>query len=176
MEQMRKLSRPLRFFEAWNASMATLNAAGARHAQAEMQMRKGEDAPQAMAKQVASTEVVRTIMAMDMIDIAKSMARSKTGLAEMQSLVPARRWTNGSTGSPDWKAILDLRSLGYTEFLFGDCVPLLKRDTPVSAQQIFDALPGIIIIIVMLCLKVAIHIPPTPMTCCLPSLSTKTRS
>lgn len=105
-------------------------------------MRKGEDAPQAMAKQVASTEVVRTTMAMDMIDIAKRMTRSKTGLAEMQSLVPARRWTNGSTGSPDWKAILDLRSVGYTEFLFGDCVPFLKRDTPVSVQQIFDALPG----------------------------------
>ena len=30
----------------------------------------------------------------------------------------------------------------YTEFLFGDCVPFLKRDTPATCQQIFDALPN----------------------------------
>ena len=29
----------------------------------------------------------------------------------------------------------------YTEFLFGDCVPFLKRACPVTAQQVFDALP-----------------------------------
>ena len=28
----------------------------------------------------------------------------------------------------------------FTEFLFGDCVPFLKRDTPVTYQQIFHAL------------------------------------
>ena len=30
----------------------------------------------------------------------------------------------------------------FTEFLFGDCVPFLQRQTPVTAQQIFDALPN----------------------------------
>ncbi len=30
----------------------------------------------------------------------------------------------------------------YTEFLFGDCVPFLKRETPVTCQQIFAALPA----------------------------------
>ena len=30
----------------------------------------------------------------------------------------------------------------FPEFLFGDCVPFLKRETPVTAQQIFDALPS----------------------------------
>ena len=30
----------------------------------------------------------------------------------------------------------------FTEFLFGDCVPSLKRQTPVATQQIFDALPN----------------------------------
>jgi len=28
----------------------------------------------------------------------------------------------------------------YTEFLFGDCVPFLKRETPVTCQQTFAAL------------------------------------
>ena len=128
--------------------MATLNAEGARHAQAELQMWNGEDAPQAMVKQVASTEVVRTTIARDMIDIAKSMTRSKTGLAEMQSLVSSR--PDGGPmealavlpGKPF--SIFDPSALpaACTEFLFGDCVSFLKRDTPVSVQQIFDALPG----------------------------------
>ena len=30
----------------------------------------------------------------------------------------------------------------FTEFLYGDCVPFLKRLTPVTAQQVFDALPN----------------------------------
>ena len=29
-----------------------------------------------------------------------------------------------------------------TEFLFGDCVPFLKREAPVTCQQIFSALPA----------------------------------
>ena len=28
----------------------------------------------------------------------------------------------------------------FTEFLYGDCVPFLKRDTPITCQEIFDAL------------------------------------
>ena len=41
-------------------------------------------------------------------------------------------------------SIFDPASLpaAYTEFLFGDCVPFLKRETPVTAQQLFDALPS----------------------------------
>ena len=46
------------------------------------------------------------------------------------------------TGKP--LSIFDPSSLvaAYTEFLFGDCVPFLKREAPVTAQQVFDALPS----------------------------------
>ena len=40
-------------------------------------------------------------------------------------------------------SLLDSTTLpaAYIEFLFGDCVPFLKRETPLTCQQIFDALP-----------------------------------
>ena len=99
----------------------------------------------------ASKELVRTAIAVDMIDIARSMSRSSRTRAELQSLLAGGAETHQEkpwealavpTGKP--LSIFDPSSLpaAYTEFLFGDCVPFLKRETPVTAQQLFDALPS----------------------------------
>ena len=86
-----------------------------------------------------------------MIDIAKSLAKSPTQQAELQKLIASQTENEQSscrdalvvpTGKP--LSIFDPAALpsAYTEFLFGDCVPFLKRETPVTLQQIFDALPS----------------------------------
>lgn len=143
--------QPLRLFEAWNVSMARLDAEAAKLAQAEVQQRSGGDTASALTKQVASKEVVRATIAVDLRDIASRMYRSKTARAEVESLltaqaenekVPAQQALAVPTGKP--LSIFDPQALpaAYTEFLFGDCVPFLKRVTKVTVQQIFDALPN----------------------------------
>ena len=88
---------------------------------------------------------------MDTIDIARRITRSSRTSAELQS--PGAVGSENHQEKP-WEAlavptgrtlsIFDPSSLpaAYTEFLFGDCVPFLKRETPVTAQQLFDALPS----------------------------------
>ena len=145
--------KPLRLFEAWNASTGKLNAEAAKVAQAEVQQRSGGEHPTAssVVTQVASKEIVRTTIAVDMIDIARGLSRSSKARADLESLAAAQAEAQQQqplealavpTGKP--LSIFDATALpaAYTEFLFGDCVPFLKRDTPVTAQQIFDALPS----------------------------------
>jgi hypothetical protein len=145
--------KPLRLFEAWNANMSKLNAEAAKVAQAEMQKRCGGEHPTAssLVTQVASKELVRTSIAVDMIDIAKGLSKSSKTRAELQSLVTGQTETEQlqpqeALAVPSGKplSIFDASALpaAYTEFLFGDCVPFLKRETSVTVQQIFDALPS----------------------------------
>ena len=74
------------------------------------------------------------------------MAKNKEAKTEWERLVAAQEEKEPTalavpTGEP--LSIFDSTALpaAYTEFLFGDCVPFLKRDTPLTCQQIFDALP-----------------------------------
>ena len=144
--------KPLKLFEVWSASMQKLNAEAAKFAQAEMKQRSGDEHSAATALQpTVCAEMVRTSVAVDMIDIARNLSRSSKHRAELQSLVTAQSENEEKT---PWEAlavptgkplsIFDPSALpaAFTEFLFGDCVPFLKRQTPVTAQQIFDALPN----------------------------------
>ena len=109
--------------------MTKLDAEAAKHAQAEMQQRSGEDAASAIAEQVASKEFVRTTIAVDLRDIASRMCRSSQARVEVESLftaqaaneeAPARQALAVPTGKP--LSIFDPQALpaAYTEFLFGD--------------------------------------------------------
>jgi len=139
--------KPLKLFEAWTASMQKLDAEAAKFAQAEMKQRRGGQHSAATAmQQTACTEMVRTSVAVDMIDVARHLSRTSKHRAELQSLVTAQSENEEKT---PWEAlavptgkplsIFDPPALpaAFTEFLFGDCVPFLKRQTPVTAQQIF---------------------------------------
>jgi hypothetical protein len=140
--------------------MDALNAEAHKMLQAQQQLDSGQDGggshpagggshPAAVAAQVASKEFVRTSIAVDMIDIAKQLSKSSPG--RLQSLAAAQGENEQMkpeqalavpTGKP--LSIFDPPSLpaAYTEFLFGDCVPFLKRETPVTCQQIFSYLPN----------------------------------
>ena len=110
-----------------------------------MRQRSGEGGEQAVTQQAAIREQVATI-AVSMQDIAQTLRKSKEAKAEWERLVATQEEKEPSalavpTGKP--LSIFDSTALpaAYTEFLFGDCVPFLKRDTPLTCQQIFDALP-----------------------------------
>ena len=131
--------------------MTRLNAEAGKYAQAAIEQRLGEDPVRAVATQVATKEFLRTSVAVDMVDIARRMSKSAKEQAEMQRLVAAQIDDGHAqpqqalavpTGKP--VSIFDTSALpaAYTEFLFGDCVPFLKRATNVTAQQTFDALPN----------------------------------
>ena len=143
--------KALRLFEAWNASVERLNAEAAKFAQAELKQREGDDSASAIARQVGTKELVRTSIAVDMIDIAKQMSKSSKTLADLEMLAAAQSANEKkeplqALAVPTSKAlsIFDPSALpaAYPEFLFGDCVPFLKREAPVTCQQIFDALPS----------------------------------
>ena len=94
---------------------------------------------------------MRTKVAVDMGDIARHMAKSKGGLAELERMAAdqakqEQQEPMQALAVPAGKAlsIFNPSALpaAYTEFLFGDCVPFLKRETPVTCQQIFAALPA----------------------------------
>ena len=123
----------------------------AKFAQAKFHQRSGQNVATAVAKEVATTEVVRTSIAVDMADVARQMTRSSKTCAELQSLVTAQSGDEQKqpqqtlampTGKP--LSVFDPLALpaAYTEFLCGDCMPFLKRDTPIICQQIFAALPS----------------------------------
>jgi hypothetical protein len=80
--------KPLRLFEAWNASMSKLNAEAAKCAQAAMKL-SGVEQPTAVSatKLVASKEMVRSKIAVDMIDIARGLSKSSRNSAELQNLI-----------------------------------------------------------------------------------------
>ena len=133
--------------------MSRLNAEAAKFAQAELQQHNGvgKSIVSGVVKQVATKELARATVAVDMIDIARSMSRSIKSRAELQSLVAAQseheqQQPHEALVVPSGKplSILDPTALlaAYTEFLYGDCVQFLKRETPVTAQQVFDALPS----------------------------------
>ena len=82
-----------------------------------------------------------------MQDIARELTKNKSAEAEWQRLIAATDDQESTalavpTGKP--LSMFDATALpaAYTEFLFGDCVPFLKRDTAATCQQIFDALPN----------------------------------
>ena len=144
--------KPLKLFQAWSASMQKLNAEATKFAQAEMTQRlNGGHSAATALQQTACTEMVRTRVAVDMIDVARQLSRTSKHRAEFESLVTAQSENEMKT---PWEALavptgkplsmFDPPALpsAFTEFLFGDCVPFLKRLTPVTAQQFFDALPN----------------------------------
>ena len=67
---------PLRLFEAWTTTMDKLSAEAAKFAQAHAQQGSLDSAP-AAAQRAAAEEVVRSTVAVDMIDIAKRMGKYK---------------------------------------------------------------------------------------------------
>ena len=118
-----------------------------------MQKRCGgeQSAVSSVVTQVASKGMIRTSIAVDMIDIARGLSKTSKTRAELQSLVTGQTETEQqqpceALAVPSGKplSIFDTTALpaACTELLFGDCVPFLKRDTPVTVQQIFDALPS----------------------------------
>ena len=147
--------KPLRLFAAWREGMTRINTEAAKFAQAEAQRRNSDESlatrQVAVVKQIAAKEIVRTSIAVDMIDIARKMNKSIQTRAEMQSLMTAQteheqQMPLEALAVPSGKplSMFDPCALpaAYTEFLFGDCVPFLKRETKVTAQQIFAALPS----------------------------------
>ena len=114
--------------------MNRLNEEAAKFVKAEVQQHGGveEASTQSVTKLVAAKELVRTTIAVDMIDIARGMSGSGTTRAELQRLVAGAAGADQEkplealavpTGKP--LSIFDPPSLpaAYTEFLFGDCVP-----------------------------------------------------
>ena len=100
-------------------------------------------------QQVAAKEAARQIV-VDMQELARNLAKKSKHRAEIERMVAAQQDNEQKalaealavpTGRP--LSIFDPASFpaAYTEFLFGDCVPFLKRSAPVTAQQVFDALP-----------------------------------
>ena len=98
--------KPLRLFEAWNASMSKLSAQAAKFAQAEMQQHSGDEhsAVSSVAKQDVAKEVVQTSIAVDMIEIARGLTRSKANRAELQSTVAAQA---ENEQQPHWQCQLE---------------------------------------------------------------------
>ena len=147
--------RPLRLFEAWKQGMTRINTEAAKFAQATAQRNNKDEPPAsrqaAAVKQIAAKEIVRTSIAVDMIDVARQLNKSMKNQAEMQTLMAAQteneqKMPLEALAVPSGKplSMFDPCALpaAYTEFLFGDCVPFLKRETKVTAQQIFAALPS----------------------------------
>ena len=83
-----------------------------------------------------------------MIDIARQINRTSRGREELQRLAAGCVDNDANTALivPTGKplSIFDAAVLpaAYTEFLFGDSVPFLQRQTPVTRRQIFVALPS----------------------------------
>ena len=133
--------------------MSKLNAEAAKYAQAELQQRSGVEQPTvcSVTQLVAPKEIVRTTVAVNMIDIARGVSRSSRDCAGLQGLIAGQA---GTGQQQPWEAlavqickpvsIFDPSALpaAYTEFLVGDCVPFPKRETPVTVQQLFAALPS----------------------------------
>ena len=136
-----------RLFEALKTNLETLSAEGAKFAQAHMKQQSGDEVVEAVAQKTAIKELISTTVAVNLQDIARQMAKNKEAKSEWERLVAAQEEREPTalavpTGEP--LSIFDSTALpaAYTEFLFGDCVPFLKRDTPLTCQQIFDALPA----------------------------------
>ena len=143
--------KPLRLFQAWSASMDRLNSEAAKVAAAHVQqVSTAESKAEVATREVAAKEVIRTSIAVDMTDIARQMVRTNSGRADLERLVVSQSQEQQEprnalavpTGKP--LSMFDPSALpaAYTEFLFGDCVPFLKRATSVTCQQLFDALPS----------------------------------
>ena len=81
--------QPVRLFEAWSATMGRLSAEAAKFAKAQVQQESSDGAP-AAARQVAAEEFVRSSVAVDMIDIAKQMGKSRGGRAELERMAAAQ--------------------------------------------------------------------------------------
>ena len=126
-------TKPLRLFEAWNANMTKLNAEAAKVAQATLQQRDsgGEDSADAAMRISAAKELVRTTVAVDMIEVARTLAKSNKHRAEVEALVTAQAHNENiapaqALAVPSGKplSMFDPSALpsAYTEFLFGDCL------------------------------------------------------
>ena len=140
------LPQTARLFEAPKANLETLSAEGAKFAQAQMKQQSVDEVAEAVAQQTAIKELISSTIAVNLQDIAQQMAKNKEAKAEWGRLVAAQEDKEPpvlAVPSGEPLSIFDSTAMpaAYTEFLFGDCVPFLKRDTPVTCQQIFDALP-----------------------------------
>ena len=132
--------------------MDRLNSEAAKVAAAHVQqVSTAESKAEVASPEVAAKEVIRTSIAVDMTEIARQLVKTSSGRADLESLVASqgeheqqepRNALAVPTGKP--LSMFDPSALpaAYTEFLFGDCVPFLKRATSVTCQQIFDALPS----------------------------------
>ena len=123
-----------------------------------MQEASGEGVDNATVRKAAATaqkgaaqEVMRTSVAVDMQDIARHLQRTTVGRGAMEQIVAFQEKSANpnlvhALAVPSGKplSMFDSAALpaSCTEFLFGDCVPFLDREIPVTCQQIFDAMPS----------------------------------
>ena len=140
------LPQTVKLFEALKTNMETLSAEGAKFAQAHMKQQSGDEVAEAITQKTAIKMLVSSTIAVNLQDIARQMTKNQKAKAEWERLGATQEDTEPTalavpSGRP--LSIFDSTAFptAYTEFLFGDCVPFLKRDTPVTCQQIFDALP-----------------------------------
>ncbi|MCH1597093.1 MAG: hypothetical protein L7S71_02540, partial [Pseudomonadales bacterium] len=131
--------------------MRKLEVEAAKFAQAGLKQRGSAEESAAGALQQAAAKESAQRLIVDMQEMAQHLSKSKKDRAEIERLVTVQKDKEQQspmealavpTGHP--LTIFDPTSFpaAYTEFLFGDCVPFLKRATPVTAQQVFDALPN----------------------------------
>ena len=140
------LPQTAKLFEALQTNLEVLTAQGAKFAQAHMKQQSGDEVVEAVAQETAIKELISSTIAVNLQDIARQMAKNIEAKAEWERLAATQEDTEPTalavpSGCP--LSIFDSTALpaAYTEFLFGDCVPFLKRDTPITCKQIFDALP-----------------------------------
>ncbi len=127
--------------------MDVLRQEASKLVQAQMREPSADDATAAVA-QAGAKEHVRRV-AVDMAEIARRMGTKNGGKVALEQLAATQRENEKKEprealalhgGSP--LSMFDPAAFpaAFTEFLFGDCVPLLKRETPVTCQQVFAAL------------------------------------
>ena len=93
--------------------MQKLDAEAAKFAQAELKQRcDGQHSAALALQQSACTEMVRTSVAVDMIDIARHLSKTSKHRAELERLVTEQsenQWkiAMGSSGGTDWEAFVN---------------------------------------------------------------------
>ena len=124
--------------------MGRLNREAAKVAAVHMQqVSTAASNAEVASREAAAREVIRSSIAVDMTEIARQLVKTSGGRAGLESLVASqgeheqqepRNALAVPTGKP--LSMFDPSALpaAYTEFLFGDCVPFLKRATAVTLE------------------------------------------
>ena len=102
--------KPLRLFQAWTAIMEKPNAEAAKFAQANAQQAARDERTHLATQKTAAEELVRASIAVDMIDIAKQIAKSNCGRGELERLAAAQT-DNEEKQLTHWQCLLGNLSL-----------------------------------------------------------------